>query len=282
MVEALREEPARRRIWLCADDYGIAPGVSAAIRDLALGQRLNATSAMIVAPSMTRAEASSLNIINAVGSRIAIGLHVTLTAPLRPLVAGFAPLREGAFLPLPAMMKAAFLRKLDPAALAREIEAQFDAFTATFGRLPAFADGHQHVHLLPQVRDAFLDVVKRKAPQAWVRQCGLRRQSLSDPKGLLLTWLSGGLRARAERLGIATNPAFAGTYTFRDDADFASLFPDFLEGLPDGSVVMCHPGKVDAELERLDPLTRLREKEHAYLAGPNFPKMLEAQGVTLA
>ena len=26
-----------RRIWLCADDYGIAPGVNAAIRDLVLG-----------------------------------------------------------------------------------------------------------------------------------------------------------------------------------------------------------------------------------------------------
>ena len=34
---------------------------------------------------------------------------------------------------------------------------------------------------------------------------------------------------------------------------------------------MCHPGFVDAELERLDPLTTLREREYAYLAGDAFP-----------
>ena len=45
---------AGRRIWLCADDYGIAPGVSAAIRDLVARGRLNATSAMVVAPAFDR------------------------------------------------------------------------------------------------------------------------------------------------------------------------------------------------------------------------------------
>ena len=34
---------------------------------------------------------------------------------------------------------------------------------------------------------------------------------------------------------------------------------------------MCHPGFVDAELERLDPLTTQREREYAYLAGDAFP-----------
>ena len=33
-----------RRIWLCADDYGIAEGVNRAIRDLIASRRLNATS----------------------------------------------------------------------------------------------------------------------------------------------------------------------------------------------------------------------------------------------
>ena len=33
---------------------------------------------------------------------------------------------------------------------------------------------------------------------------------------------------------------------------------------------MCHPGFVDAELQRLDPLTTLREQEYAYFAGDDF------------
>jgi predicted glycoside hydrolase/deacetylase ChbG (UPF0249 family) len=44
---------------------------------------------------------------------------------------------------------------------------------------------------------------------------------------------------------------------------------------------MCHPGFVDAELQRLDPLTTLREREHAYLAGERFPAVLAAAGVAL-
>ena len=49
------------------------------------------------------------------------------------------------------------------------------------------------------------------------------------------------------------------------------MFPRFLDGLPDGSVVMCHPGFVDAELQRLDPLTTLREQEYAFFVEDAFP-----------
>ena len=88
--------------------------------------------------------------------------------------------------------------------------------------------------------------------------------------------------ARAQTSSVPTNPAFAGTYSFRPDADFARKFPRFLDGLPDGGVVMCHPGHVDAELIRLDPLTDLREREYAYLAGDAFPAVLAAGGFALA
>ena len=65
-------------------------------------------------------------------------------------------------------------------------------------------------------------------------------------------------------------------------ADVAALFARFLERLPDRGLVMCHPGFVDAELERLDPLTTLRETEYAFLASDRFPALLASRGVTLA
>jgi predicted glycoside hydrolase/deacetylase ChbG (UPF0249 family) len=105
---------------------------------------------------------------------------------------------------------------------------------------------------------------------------------LSDPKGLVLDWLSVTFRSRAAQAGMHTNPAFAGTYDFSPRADFAALFPRFLENLPEGSVVMCHPGHVDAELLSLDPVTTAREKEYAYFAGEQFPKDLQAHGLTLS
>ena len=155
-------------------------------------------------------------------------------------------------------LRLALQQRLDVAALTREFRAQFEAFADAFGRPPDFVDGHQHVHLFPQVRQAVLEargwIAPRPGCASAARSLPLHRR-LTDPKGLLIDWLSREFRARAERLGIATNPAFAGTYTYRPDADFAAIFPGFLEGLPEGGLVMCHPGHVDAELKRLDPLT---------------------------
>ena len=280
-------ETGARPIWLCADDYGISPAVSGAIRELIVQHRLNATSVMVAAPSFGRAEAAPLDMLNAGAARVAIGLHVTLTGPFTPMSPGFGPLRDGAFLPLEAMLRRALMRRLSRPRLEVEIATQFEAFVRAFGRAPDFIDGHQHVQLFPQVRDALLQVVKQVAPNAWVRQCGRiplpMRQRVADKKALLLDALSRAFRRRAAALGIATNPAFAGAYDFTaPDADFAALFPGFLQGMPAGGLIMCHPGRVDAELERLDPLTHQRQREYDFLSDDGFLALLAAHGVALA
>jgi predicted glycoside hydrolase/deacetylase ChbG (UPF0249 family) len=188
-------------------------------------------------------------------------------------------------MPLAATLRHALLRRFDCDALATEIASQVKDFSRMFGRAPDFIDGHHHVHLLPQIRDAVLRVAKETAPNAWLRQCGCVAPfmaRLADRKGFFLNILSRNFRRRAAAFGLRTNPAFAGTYEFADDADFRALFPRFLDRLPDGGVVMCHPGFVDAELQRLDPLTTLREREYAFLASDAFPAVLAAHGVTLS
>jgi predicted glycoside hydrolase/deacetylase ChbG (UPF0249 family) len=274
-----------RRIWLCADDYGIAPGVNRAIRDLIGRGRLNATSVMVVAPSFTQSEADALARLREAGGTFAIGLHVTLTGPFRPLSEDFAPLRNGAFLPLAATLRNALIRRLQREKLEAEVADQVEAFIAAFGRSPDFIDGHQHVQLFPVVRDVVLEVGKRAAPHAWMRQCGRAlplNQRFSNPKALLLDIFSRDFRKRAQAQGIRINPAFAGAYDFKSESDFAALFARFLHRLPDGGLVMCHPGFADAELKQLDPLTAQREREYAFFAGDAFPTMLAARGVVLA
>jgi predicted glycoside hydrolase/deacetylase ChbG (UPF0249 family) len=275
----------RHRVWLCADDYGISTAVNVAIRDLVVRRRLNAASVMVVAPSFHRSEAHALDVLNTGMARVAIGLHLTLTAPFRPLSTAYKPLREGAFLSLPATLARACLHRLSDAALVSEIAAQLRMFVHTFGRPPDFIDGHQHVHMFPQIREAVLAVAKADAPGAWLRQCGRvppRAFSFGDRKAWLLDHLSHDFQQRADTLGLRTNPGFAGAYAFRADADFPALFAGFLDQLPDGGVIMCHPGFVDAELQRLDPLTTLREREYAFLAGDAFPSLLASHGVALA
>jgi predicted glycoside hydrolase/deacetylase ChbG (UPF0249 family) len=240
---------------------------------------------MLAAPSFDGAEAASLAALKPRQNRLAIGLHLTLTGPFRPLSEGFRPLQRGTFLPFAATVRASLLGGLSSELLRREIAAQIAAFSDAFGRAPDFVDGHLHVHLLPRIRDAVVGEVKRVAPHAWVRQCGRSvpmRKRLRDPKGLFLDALSASLRRRAEACGVATNPAFAGTYVYRHDANFAQLFPSFLESLAEDSLVMCHPGFVDSELIRVDPLTSLREREYAYLMGEEFPRVLERHGYALS
>ncbi len=276
-----------KRFWLCADDYGISPAVNRGIRDLIARRRINATSVMVGAPSFAAGEARALDAVAAgtVGTRAALGLHFTLTAPFRPLSAFRPVAADGAFLSLRHMLARGLARALDGRAAAMEAERQIEAFRQAFGRLPDFIDGHQHVHLLPQVGDALLTVMKERTPAAWVRQCG-RTSPLMKRRGHakahLLDVLSRRMRRRCAILGVATNPGFAGAYNFGRSTTYDTVFASFLDGLPDGGVVMCHPGFVDAELQRLDHLTSMREQEYAFFAGERFPQLLAGHGFALA
>lgn len=271
-----------RRIVLCADDYGLSFGVNAAIRELLARGRLNATSVMVVAPAFQRAETFALTALREHGARFEIGLHLTLTTPFRPLSKNYRPTRDGAFPPVSLKLIGSLLTVLNPEALAAEAEAQLNAFFAAFGRPPDFVDGHQHVQLFPQIAEAILPVVKDRAPNAWMRQCGSAVGTRwRDPKGKLINRLSRGFRAAARSHGISTNSAFAGTYTFRPNARYDDIFPHFLTKLPNDALVMCHPGFVDEALRRQDRLTVLREREYAFFASEAFPRLLAARGVTL-
>jgi len=273
-----------RRIWLCADDYGLSPGVNRGIRDLIERGRLNATSVMVVGPAIGRDEASALGAVAANSPRCSLGLHVTLTAPFRPLTMHFQPLDGGMFLPFPKVLRAGLLRRLDPEIIRAELMVQLAAFSEMFGRAPDFVDGHQHAQLFPGVRDAFLTAVKQAAPNAWVRQGGRNQplaRRLGAPKALLLDILSRQFRRRAARANIAFNPGFAGAYDFSQQPDFSALMRQFLDGLPEGGLIMCHPGFVDDILVSLDPFTTQREHEHAFLGGEHFPRLLAANKVTL-
>ena len=221
---------APRPIWLCADDYGISPAVSKGIRDLVQLGRLNATSVMVLAKAFDRAEADALQALNASGRRVAIGLHVTLTGLFEPMSADYRPTRGGVFLSLAEMMVRGQLRLLERDRLMAEVSAQLRAFVAQFGRTPDFVDGHQHSHLFPQVREALLDVVKERAPQAWVRQCG-QTASLQPAVWAYKTRILNGLSRKFRELDFRFEPRFdffrETNFAFcieqRDPADFTQV-----------------------------------------------------------
>ena len=197
----------------------------------------------------------------------------------------FRPTDGGMFLTYTQLLRAGLLHKLDAEIIHAELVVQLSAFTEMFGRMPDFVDGHQHVQLFPQVRDAFLTAVKAAAPDAWVRQSGRNHglgRRLQRPKALVLDFLSAQFRRRAARAGVAFNGGFDGAYDFSRQSNFGNLMREFLDELPRDGLIMCHPGFVDDTLLSLDPFTTAREREHAFLAGDDFPRLLAKNKATLA
>lgn len=273
-----------RRITLVADDYGLAPGVSLAIRQLLAEGRLSGTSCLTVGSYWPEA-AGLLRELPAGSAEI--GLHLCLTGPFAPLS---SQLRVNAgwsrFPSLGALLRLSFTRRLPAGALSAEIEAQHAAFVDAFGREPDFIDGHQHVHLLPGIAETLALTLRSAGLRPrWIRRCGDRpRRILCRPfatKSLFLQALS--LRSDAVLADVAgrRNDSFCGIYDFVDRG-YGVLFERWLETAPDRAVIMCHPGLVDARLAALDPVTTMRAVEFRYFAGREFPELLRRHGARLA
>ena len=268
---------------LGADDYGIAPGVGAAIRALLARRRLSGTSCLVVSPHFA-AEAPALRDL---APDADIGLHLALTqfAPL-----GAMPrLASGGVLP-PAgkLIALALTRRLDPGEIGAEIDRQLDAFERAFARPPGYVDGHHHVQQLPVVRDVLLARFRARLPEGTaLRVCAeppgaVIARGVAVPRAALIGCLGAGLRRRADAAGIPSNRRFAGVRDFNEKAPYRALFRRFIRGSPAGLAVMCHPGHPDAALAALDHVTHARQGEYDYLAGDEFPADLTAAGMRLA
>nr|WP_295835045.1 ChbG/HpnK family deacetylase [uncultured Azospirillum sp.] len=271
-------------LLLCADDYGLAPGVNAAIRDLIDQGRLTATSVMSLCPHW-RSGAAALRELK---GKADVGLHFTLTdqPPLGPMPT-LAP--DGRLPPLGRLMGWAYRGKLaSPVARAEirdELSRQIAAFTDAWGASPDYVDGHQHIHQLPGVRDAVVEALAA-LPGAYVRLCAepvatVLRRGVAVPKTLLIGGLGGGLGRMVRAGGIPANDRFAGVYDFAGSRPFAELMPRFLDGIGGRSLVMVHPGLPDEELRRVDTLVEPRRAEYDYLRSPEFAALLEARNIRL-
>ncbi|MFX7605201.1 ChbG/HpnK family deacetylase, partial [Acinetobacter baumannii] len=67
----------------------------------------------------------------------------------------FSPLRRGLW----PLIGASLAHRLDASALRDEIATQCALFEDATGRAPDYVDGHQHVHQLPQIREALVEVL---------------------------------------------------------------------------------------------------------------------------
>jgi len=166
---------------------------------------------------------------------------------------------------------------------------QIDAFEAAAGSGPDFVDGHQHVQALPGIAD---DLIAELSARGFSGKCWLR-DSADRPKRILARgrhWgkaltvavLARGFRGKARAAGFSTNDGFAGFSDFVAEADYAADFATYLTAPGSKPLVMCHPGRVDDELARLDPVIFSRETELAFLLSDSFIEALASADACLA
>lgn len=272
------------RLILCADDYAIAPGVSRGIRRLLEAGRLTATSCM-TASRFWPAEAKALR---TAATEADIGLHLTLTN-LQPLTAMPRTCPDGRFPDIQALTIASWRRRLDLDEIEAELGRQLDAFEAEFGALPAFLDGHQHVHQLPGIRDVVLELWQRRlaARGAWLRVtdeplAAIVRRGVERTKTGIVALLGRRLGRQARVRGIPVNDSFTGVHDFSGRVPYERLFARFLTGARGRHLVMCHPGEVDDALRAVDDVTATREEELRFFESAAFPSLVAGRGLALA
>jgi predicted glycoside hydrolase/deacetylase ChbG (UPF0249 family) len=268
---------------LCADDFALSPGVSEGILTALEAKRLSATSVMTT-QSGWPAAAKALRAFDGAAD---IGLHLNLSlgTPLTPMPR-FAPDKS-----LPKISRIIGLARqghLPEAEIRTEIAAQIEAFEAHYGKAPDFADGHQHVQILPGIQHWLLETLEQKGlkGRVWIRDSGdkakaILRRGRELKKAFAVTWLGRGFAHVARTHGFATNEGFAGFSRFDPEDDYRVAFETYLKAPGPAHLIMCHPGYVDKELASLDSVVHTRPQELAFLLSSQFEDLLGRRGAEL-
>ena len=244
-----------KRLIVNADDFGRSPGVNAGVLEA------NGRGIVTSATAMVLEKAAARGIREAAerAPGMSLGLHFVLTGGGLPATAaGEIPtLAPGGRFPrtageLPAQIPADEVR--------RELEAQVEIFQVLTRKSPTHLDSHHHVALHPSVAPVFAAVARERSLPARASSDEARR----------------GLR----EAGVRTPDQFVDGF-FGESARFETL-EEILDDLADGTAeLMCHPGRVDAELKASSTYVDEREREIDVLTDPRIRELVRARKIEL-
>jgi len=264
-------------VILCADGYALSLGVARAVGELSAARRLSATSVLVTAAHWPGL-APRLSVHR---GHLAIGLHFNLTlgSPLGKMPR-LAP--SGTLPSLAKLIGAALLGLIDRTEIRDELERQLDHFERGLSFPPDQLDGHQHVHVLPGIREVVLETLARRYPTLppLVRDPSDRWEAIAarpsaKSKAALVATLALGFAAAARRRGLPTNQGFSGFSKFDVSVPYASELEEALKHLGARPLVMCHPGHPDAAPAHGDPVAARRRMEYdALMADRALPQRI--------
>lgn len=256
-----------KKIIINADDLGLSPAVNQAIFQLAEKERISSAS------FMSYGDIEHIQLIQLI-KYIEIGLHLDFTAlslsRRMPSISG--SLKE--------ILIKSYLRRFSVKDIQNEIHRQLDLFETKINQTPAFIDGHQHVHQLPQIRDIVIQTIQS-------RYDGNIAVRITQPIQFnLKSWIIyalGGyqLKRMAIKNQIITNFSFGGVYGFnRNQNQIEEMWKKwFQKSAFNGGVIMCHPAVKDVDWQ--DEIQSAREIEFEWLNSSQFMDLLSKQNIKL-
>ena len=260
-----------RNLTLCGDDFGQSKDISEGILDLIACRRLTATS--VLTEGLFWPEGAQQ--LRDLQDRVDVGVHLNLTHAF-PNTSGSRPLIHWLMITQTGhvareRIKERFLR-------------QIDLFVQHFRRLPDFIDGHQHVHAFPVIREAMMDVIdsrwKGDVEKPWIRTPDrLLNDGGSKLKSYVLRHACRGFAEFVQMHGLKITEHFVGVYSLHPKADFEGRMRNWLKLTPNGTVLMCHPGRSSTDYS--DPIGGARAVEFSYLVSPRFAEDCLRSGIRL-
>jgi len=263
-----------KQLIITADDFAQSEAIDAGILQLIQLGRLTATSCLTLSPRWLQAAKT----INAdIRAKADIGLHLDFTQ--------FNPIFKGS---LGRIMLQSTARLLPKALILQSIHQQLEAFEHALGTAPDYIDGHQHVHQLPQIREALIEILMlRYANQLpWIR---VSKPLTHDGfKARVIAYFgANALIKLASRHGLRHNHTLLGVYDFNvDQAQYQRKLTAWLNHASNTHTVealMCHPailGPVRQDQDQ-DPIYVARTVEYAVLADDAFKIMLNQHNIQL-
>jgi predicted glycoside hydrolase/deacetylase ChbG (UPF0249 family) len=258
---------------VCADDFGIEPGVDTAIVDLAQSGRLSATGCLVTAVRFPEA-APLLS-----GLPVDIGLHLNFTECLG--IPGF-------YAPLGKLIALTYTRRISRSQVRGQINTQLDLFEQHVKRVPDFVDGHLHVHQFPVIREELLGALTERFGQKmpWLRDTQPTQMSHALPfmqrfKAHVISALgAGSLVRQATRVGAIVNDGFMGAYDFsRPHPPYLVMLAEWLKHARINSLLMTHPAQFASENLAFG---RDRIEEYRVLGSEDFIALLKKNQLTIA
>ncbi|NYT65506.1 ChbG/HpnK family deacetylase [Alcaligenaceae bacterium] len=269
--EFAMKQVEKKRIMLCADDFGMNQAVNDGIVALAEQGRLSATSCLVGGP-VFRSGTSAL-----LASGLSSGLHLNFTESMG---------QAGLYMPVSSLIRRTMFRQLDVQQLRTQIDQQLDQYEDAMGQPPAFVDGHQHVHQFAQIRTELVQALNRRYTEhkPYLRYTWPANLQDTPRAQQFKAYIIAALGARpfatlARQHGYSTNRNFLGVYDFEGGSQrYAALLSSWLQNAQDGDMVMCHPA---ASIQADDGLGVQRYAEFQVLSSPDLGCWLTAYGLSL-